>query len=304
MQNSSEKLVLYKERDLGQMMGLAANLIRRHYKHMFRTIGIMTLPLVLMASTLYYLGTASIIKNFDLALGKVPQNNYNLNILLSYIAIYLAYCAILWACVYYVKLYDEKGPENFTWNDIWAKVFKHGWKLLFSNIAIFLIIGIPMGLSFLLLFTVILAPATFIIIVGLASFTQLWTILYLYEEASLFDALDSSIKLMKKQWWKAIELLICSYLIVFGLMSLPAAIGLLIGFASGGIGLEAGLNEDTLFFVLLIQNLSMVLSFLSSFFLALSFTAFYLSNKERFNKISLQNRVAMLAENKISSTYS
>lgn len=300
MQNNTDKLIFYKERDIGQMMGLAANLIRMHYKHMFRTIGIMTLPLVLMASTLNYLASVN-----DLQRSRVDpfQSMFSMSTLFSYLAIYLAYCAILWGCVYYVKLYEEKGPENFTWNDIWAKVFKHGWQLLFTNMLVFLIIGAMSVGAILLIFTVILSPVSIILLLGLAGLSQLWTVTYLYEEAPILEALDRSFKMMKKQWWKNIGLLICSYFIVYGFVSLPGALLGLIGFGTGSLGAGMEILEST-FFLLAIQNFSTVVSFFSTFFLTFTYLAFYFSNKERLGKVTLKERVAKLAIEEIPSTYS
>lgn len=304
MNEPQPKLELYRVRDMGQMMGFAANLVRRHYKHMFKTIGLMSLPLMLMASTLYYLGTAAVWEGFDPALGQMRTNPVNMNMFLAYIAIYFTYSAILWGTVYYVKLYQEKGPENFQWNDIWAKVFAHGWWLLLSNILIFLIIGILAALSFLLVFTVILAPVSFLLFAGLIAMSQVWTVVYLYEAKGLFVAFERCLKLLKKQWFKAIALLICSYMVVSGFIMLPAFIGLIGAMMGGNIGVEEIFSQDNLWLLLLIQNLSTILSFFTTFFLSLSFTAFYLSNVERLEKVSLKARVEKLSEDSTLSSYS
>lgn len=302
MNHEQTKLELYRVRDMGQMMGFAANLVRRHWRHMFRTIGLMSLPLMLMASTFYYLGSADIWKGFDPALGQ-PANSIGMNMVFAYIALYVTYCTILWGTVYYVQLYNEKGPENFQWNDIWAKVFAHGWWLLLSNMVIFIVIGFMTALSFLLIFTVILAPVTIVIVIGLVALSQVWTVVYLFEGKGLFDALDRSFKLLKKQWFKAIALLICCYMVVSGFIMLPAFLGILGTFLGGNVGIEDVFSEENLWLILLIQNLSTILSFFTTFFLSLSFTAFYLSNVERLEKVSLKARVEDLSEESTLSSY-
>lgn len=303
MNQDQAKLELYKIRDMGQMMGFAANLVRRHWKHMFRTIGLMSLPLMLMASTFYYLGSAEVWKGFDPALGQ-PANSMGWNMVFAYIAMYITYCTILWGTVYYVQLYNEKGPENFQWNDIWAKVFAHGWWLLLTNIVIFIIIGFMAAVSFLLVFTVILIPVTIAIVIGLIALTQVWTVIYLFERKGLFDSLDRAFKLLKKQWLQAIALLICSYMVVSGFILLPAFVGLIGSLLGGNVGIEDIFSEENLWLILLIQNLSTILSFFTTFFLSLSFTAFYLSNVERLEKVSLKARVERLSEESSLSTYS
>lgn len=302
MNHEQAKLELYRVRDMGQMMGFAANLVRRHWRHMFRTIGLMSLPLMLMASTFYYLGSADIWKGFDPALGQ-PANSIGMNMIFAYIALYVTYCTILWGTVYYVQLYNEKGPENFQWNDIWAKVFAHGWWLLLSNMVIFIVIGFMTALSFLLIFTVILAPVTIVIVIGLVALSQVWTVVYLFEGKGLFDALDRSFKLLKKQWFKAIALLICCYMVVSGFIMLPAFLGILGTILGGNVGIEDVFSEENLWLILLIQNLSTILSFFTTFFLSLSFTAFYLSNVERLEKVSLKARVEDLSEESTLSSY-
>ncbi len=303
MNQDQAKLELYKIRDMGQMMGFAANLVRRHWKHMFRTIGLMSLPLMLMASTFYYLGSADVWKGFDPALGQ-PANSLGWNMVFAYIAIYITYCTLFWGTVYYVQLYNEKGPENFQWNDIWAKVFAHGWWLLLTNIVIFVIIGFMAAVSFLLVFTVILIPVTIAVVIGLVALTQVWTVIYLFERKGLFDSLDRAFKLLKKQWLQAIALLICSYMVVSGFILLPAFVGLIGTLLGGNVGIEDIFSEENLWLILLFQNLSTILSFFTTFFLSLSFTAFYLSNVERIEKVSLKARVEHLSEESPLSTYS
>ncbi|MHB1277852.1 MAG: hypothetical protein ACYC1Q_05590 [Bacteroidia bacterium] len=304
MNHEQAKLELYKVRDMGQMMGFAANLVRRHWKHMFRTIGLMSLPLMLMASTFYYLGTADGWEGYDPALGNPRGNAIGLNMIFAYIAIYITYATILWGTVYYVKLYEEKGPENFQWNDIWAKVFAHGWWLILSNIMIFILLGIAAGLSFLLVLTVILTPVTLLILLALMALSQVWTVIYLFEARGLFSALDRSFKLLQKQWFKAIALLVCSYMVVSGFVMLPAYLGLFGSLLGGNVGIEDIFSEENIWLILLIQNLSSILSFFTTFFVSLSFIAFYLSNVERLEKVSLKARVEKLSEDSTLSTYS
>lgn len=304
MNLSEPKLELYKNRDMGQMMGFAATLVRRHWKHMFRTIGMMSLPLMLMSSTLYFLGTSANLAQFDMALGRVPTNPFNSNLLLACLSIYVTYITILWGTVYYVQLYDEKGPENFTWNDIWAKVFSHGWWLLLSNLLIFLVAGLATLVSFLFVFTIILIPLVFVCWLGIFAFIQLWTIVYLFEAKNLYDALMRSFVLVKKQWLKGIALFICCYMIVYGFIMLPAMAGMVFTFVQGNMGVESMFLDENLWLILLIQNLASILGFLSTFFISLSFTSFYLTNVERLEKVSLKARIAKLSENSPLSSYS
>jgi len=58
------------------------------------------------------------------------------------------------------------------------------------------------------------------------------------------------------------------------------------------------------YFLMIYQNISTVLGFLTTFFIAMSYTGFYLTNKERNDNISLKRRVAQLAETPDLSTYS
>ncbi|MDX5319511.1 MAG: hypothetical protein LPK45_00490 [Bacteroidota bacterium] len=308
MHKEYEKLELYRNRDIGQMMGFAATLVRRHYKHMFRTIGLMSLPLVLAASTLYFLGTSRQLEVFSMIRSNPQvlqeQGLYNLNLILSYLASYFAFLSIVWGGVYYVQLYDEKGPENFQWNDIWNKVFEHGWKAIFGNIIIFFIIFTLMFLAILPAFTIILIPVTFILILGLSALTFLWEVVYLFEKKNALESLDISFKLLKKQWWKAIGLLIISYAIVYGFIAIPT-LGILIpNFIRSATGAMNPINEDTIFWILIFQNINTVVGFIASFFMVLSFTAFYLTNKERLFHVSLGRRIDQLELESETGTYS
>lgn len=294
MNPDQAKLELYKVRDIGQMMGFAANLVRRHWKHMFKTIGLMSLPLMLMASTLYYLGTSNRADVFAPASG--------INLYLAYAAIYITYCTLFWGTVYYVQLYDEKGPENFQWNDIWAKVFKHGWWLLLANLIILFLFGLLATVSSKLIFTVIFIPIALLLIFGLFAFTQLWTVIFLFEARSLVHSLDRAFKLMKDQWLRAIALLVCSLMVISGIVMMPVYISYFRIFIDG-IGYMENFLQEELWLILLFQNLFIVLLFLSTFFNSLSFTAFYLSNVERMEKKHLKQRVARLSDDSTLTSY-
>lgn len=305
MKEEKEQLELFKVRDIGQMMGLAATLIRRHYKHMFKTIGVMSIPLVLAASTFYILGSTEQMN----ALNEItrggrppsPFSTWNINTLFSFVASYLAYTSIFWGTVYYVQLYDEKGPENFQYNDLWNKVFRHGWKAIFSNLIIWIISGFALGLSILVAFLIITVPLTFILALAIMGFAFLWQIVYLYERIAVFDAMDFAMKLMKKQWWKAIALALFSIIITYGFILLPTFI-----FAAFGISeLESGQGDPSSFILMMLvfQNIATIVGYLATYFISLSFVAFFLSNKERILHVSLSRRIDKLGEDQELTAY-
>lgn len=299
------------------MMGLAATMIRRHYKHMFRTIGIMSLPLILAASTLYYLATTNMVESLQ-ANPFVRTNPlagmFGGNFLLSMLAYYMTYITILWGSVYYLKLYDEKGPENFQWNDIWNLVFRHGWKLIFSNILIFIllivfffILALIFGLfaqiaSFFAFFVFLLYPIMF----GIMAFIFIWQVTYLYEACGLFDAFAKAIALVKGQFWKSIGLLIASFVATYGILLTPLMITILFSLLEGSYGhvnplaMMGSMNIWSLIF----QNLTTVFTYISMYFISLSFMAFYLSNRERISYVSLGRKVEKLADDQEVNAYS
>jgi len=311
----NEKIELYKIRDVGQTMGFAIALIRRHYKHMFKTIGLMTIPLVLAASTLYFLGTTQQISDVQ-ALGnnqfRTPGSFINGQLILAILISFLTYIAILWGCVYYVKLYDEKGPENFTWNDIWNQVFEHGWRLIFAIMLmgiIFFIVAIILTLVMGALVSigpfmmVIILPLVFVGFIMFFILQITWMIVYLFERKPMFDAWSEARRLLSNRWWKGLAILFFSYLIIYGIFVIPSISLQLIPILRS-LGIEVPFSVNSPYFLMIYQNISTVLGFLTTFFIAMSYTGFYLTNKERNDNISLKRRVAQLAETPDLSTYS
>jgi len=311
----NEKIELYKIRDVGQTMGFATALIRRHYKHMFKTIGLMTIPLALAASTLYFLGTTQQLSDLQ-AVGsnnfRTPSSFFNGQLILSVLLSFLTYIAIFWGCVYYVKLYDEKGPENFTWNDIWNQVFEHGWRIIFAIILLgiifavvvlilSLVIGFIVALGTFMIF--IILPFIFIGVIMLSILQITWMIVYLFERKPMFDAWSEARRLLSGRWWKGLAILVFSYLIIYGIFVIPS-VALQLFPILKSLGVEVPFSLNSPYILMIYQNISTILGFLATFFIAMSYTGFYLTNKERNDNISLSRRVTNLQETPDLSTYS
>lgn len=300
--NETSKIELYQERDMGQIIAVAATIFRRHWKHMFRTIGLMSLPLFLMTSTLYFLTGNSITS------GELPNMNsfkdLSLNMLLSGLSGYLAFTVLTWSCIYYIQLYEEKGPENFDATDIWNKVFNHGWQLLLVNIIYFVLFMLAAVVLFLTFFTFILIPVSLVAFLFLYTFFFFLPVVFLMEKRGIFPSIERALSLLKKRWLKAIGILICTVTVIMGFIFTPIFFGSLLSETLGGFGFEAQDLVQNAWIVILIQNVSLIFSFVATFFLMTGFASLYYSLVESRDLHTLTQRVEQLSEETETGTYS
>ena len=304
MNPDTEKIEFYQLRDMGRVISVATHLIRKHTGHLFRTVGLMTIPLLLASSTLYFLATS---KTLDLA-----QNPESMGQTLPFLSFqylffiliaFVTYLTSVWATVYYMSLYEERGPENYDMSDIWSRVGKHGLMLIPAIIVYSIMLGLGAVLLSVIGGVLILIPFLGVLaIIGLffgmlfvLSLYQMTITVLLVEKASIFNALGRAVTLLKGNWWKSVGVVFCSYIVVIAIAYVPTLGMTIYNVVSG---LDAGGVPDPnrlRWIILVVQNIMLVLSFAGGILFHMSFTSLFYSLKEEKDRVSLTRRVQALA---------
>lgn len=288
----SQKINLHESKDVGQTISVGMKILVGNYKHVFRTMGLMVLPIYLMATTMYFLLGRDMFQLSANPTGGIAFSSFGVNFFLTILCYYLAHVSLIWGAVYYVKLYNERGPGNFEMADLWTEVFKHGWKLLYALLIVGLLTGIVSVIAFLIsAITIILIPVIYIGWIFIAAFLFFFPMVMLLEKEGISGSIDRTFKLLKGSWFKAIGILIVSYTMVMLTVIGPMMI-LNIIFAENIIQFEDG--TPNIGVLLLVQNILQIFSLFFSVIIQFSFAVFYFGCLEKLDKIGLRERIAKL----------
>lgn len=110
----------------------------------------------------------------------------------------------------FVALYRERGPNNFTIEDVWRGTKEIFWMLFWT------LFGLQVGVS------IIGALAAFVpfgqigLYIGI-TFASLYFPLRIYERRGFIQSITVSSKLIEQRWWATFGMLWLFYLLMFGL---------------------------------------------------------------------------------------
>jgi len=198
----NENIKLEKERDFGQILSTTFAFLKQEFKSLMKALMYYAGPFILMQTivSVYYQKHA-----FNL-----QANMYNgfrdfstdmiLMLLLVFIFSALGYAMFLSVTYAYIKLYKEKGKDEFELPEVWTEANKYFFKILGANILFGLIIGIG--------FVLCIIPGVYLGVSLALIFT-----LIIFENKGIGDSFSRSFQLTKIQWWYTLLLLIVVFLI-------------------------------------------------------------------------------------------
>lgn len=227
-----EAIHFKQERDFGDLFNATFSFIGQEFKLLGTAVLYFVVPFLLLsaiAGTFYSFHFQEVAQtmnhtNDPLAFFSVMSS------MLGYVGVFallsLISTTIMFGTIYsYIKLYVEKGPGNFSLNDVWMLVTKNFLRLFFGVIVAGLVIMIGFA---------------FCIIPGIYFWVAL-SILFcimMFEEKDFGTSFGRSLKLINKKWWFTFGLLLVMGIMIYILrilVSIPAmVVGLKSVFANFG----------------------------------------------------------------------
>lgn len=219
-----KEFILRKERNFGQKIEATFEFIRLTLKPLFKSMFFYTSPFVLVGMFL----VANVLTGFmslavNTSQGALGTEDEYLSLGLSMIGFgfLMIFAGTMVMSVVYgtTRIYDQQGTNDFTHKDVWNKVKKVYWPIfgsVFLYTIIFfiayLIIVIPLMLilamlSFLALPVIYILMGFFLVIMLTALATQV------HEGKSLGNAMSQAFRLLKRNWWSSLGILIVLMLI-------------------------------------------------------------------------------------------
>lgn len=116
----------------------------------------------------------------------------------------------------YIKLYIEKGKDNFSLHDIWSEIKKHFFPVLGTSIVTGLIIIVGLALCFI--------PGIYLGV----SLSLIYMAL-IFERKGFGNAFSRSFQLTGKKWWLTFGLVIVTYLMIYIISMIFSIPGMLLG---------------------------------------------------------------------------
>ena len=197
------------ERDFGQIFNDTFAFLKQEYKRLGKVLLFYVVPLLAITSIfstiIQYRNLTGI---FSQGTGNMFRNNlamYLISLLITVVA-----QTILAGGIYgYISLYVDKGRDGFSLGDVWDKITKFFWPIIFTNIVV--------GL-------VVIAGTVFFIVPGIYLAVSLSLIIFIvmHEQDSLGYSFSRSFELTRIQWWWTFLLIIVVYVLVIILIYILA----------------------------------------------------------------------------------
>ncbi len=219
-----KEFILRKERSFGQKIEATFEFIRLTIKPLFKSMFFYTSPFVLVGMFLISNVLSGLMAmSINAGQGALGTETDYLELGLSFIgfAFLMIFAGSMVMSVVYAttRVYDQLGNIDFTHKEVWAKVKKIYWPIfgsvfLYSIIFLvaYIIIVIPLAFlmaifSFLILPIVYILIGFFLVIMLTALSTQI------HEGKSLGNGMSQAFRLLKRNWWPALGLLIVLMLV-------------------------------------------------------------------------------------------
>jgi hypothetical protein len=217
-----------QQRDFGEVFNATFAFIGQEFKPLGKALLYYVLPILIIAAFLSVLvsigqqkylhsfqaGSADITANPFAAMGSTLKYS-----LLSMLVYLLAFSALRCTIYGYIKVYVEKGKDQFTTEDIWSEIKKFILPVLGTSIVIGLLIGV--GFVFCIIPGIWLGISLSAIYIAM-----------IYEGKGMGDAFNRSFNLTKQDWWTTLGIIFVSYIIVYILSIIMAVPAVLMGLKS------------------------------------------------------------------------
>lgn len=198
-----------QERDFGEIFSAVFNFIGQEFKQLMLAILVYVGPLLLVGGALLWIFFMNF-QNTFLSLSENPEDftnpfslmgNFFLIMIIIVLIGMLAVTMLRSTVLAYIKLYVEKGKNNFTISDIGGQIMNYYFPLLGIMIVVTLFTGIAMMFCIL--------PGIY---VGVS--LSIIYMIYVFEKIGFGDAFSRSFKLIGKKWWLTLGLIIVAGLMI------------------------------------------------------------------------------------------
>ena len=282
-----------QERDFGDLFNATFSFIGNEIKRLGTAILYFAVPLMLLGAILSVFFSMQQQQNIQsMPMGssdphdlmnfyaRIFNGYYFLNILVSIAIFGILSCVILG----YIKLYVNKGKDNFTLSEVWDEVVRYFIPVVVASVITVLLTSI--GAIFCLVPGIYLG-------VSLSLFVPLLVI----EGKSIDKAFSRSFKLVKPKFWMTLAALIVIGLIVYimsGILSLPAVVlGLKPLFSSLSDGSDVNFEFGTAFYI--VSGISSLLTYVVYSIPTVLVAFLYYSLVETYEKPSLLSEIEQIS---------
>ena len=239
---NQEKINLQQARDFGETFSVSVKLIRQNFKIFFQCLILLAGPFILMSSVAgaFYQSGALSFTTSGMSNPMDILQQFGWTYLIFIIATIIANLVMLGTVYSFMITYQEKGPGNFTVNDVGQKLIQSIGNILLIFIAIFfisviviaIVVGIVMAIGIAVPALGILLGLLILIgllLVGPPIFWQ-FSVVYLVnmkEDKTVSESFGKTRQVMKDNFWWTWVIVVCGS-IAIGIMgfvfALPQAI--------------------------------------------------------------------------------
>lgn len=227
-QNKKDEIVDFvKERYFGELIGAPFYFIKQEFKPFARTlirfagpwVAVALLGMTLLSNTLYQ----AFDSNID------PSRSFVIYLLVLGFFLMIGFLAALVTTHSYVTLYVRNGKDNFTIEDVGDLVKRNVVKIFFAGILVYLMVVAGFFIFYL--------PGIY-----LAVALTFFSIIIVYEDASIGKSISRSFKVVKGHWWLTLGVTIVFSMIIASvsyIFIIPIYV-VIIAAAIGGTTIGAG----------------------------------------------------------------
>lgn len=201
---NTERIIFDKSRDFGEIIGDTFTFIKQNYKSLLKYILIFVGPFMLISAVAaaYYQSHVlnQAVFEYKLSYEKFLEDFF---LSLSVIAIssIISFTILIQTVLNYIKLYNEKGPENIETEEL-GRLIASGF---IKTFACSFLLGIILAVGFIMCFL----PGIYLAV----SLSMFFSIMIL-ESASFSNSFSKSFKLVHNSWWGTFLLILVIYLMV------------------------------------------------------------------------------------------
>jgi hypothetical protein len=290
-----DQIPFKQERDFGEVFNATFSFIQQEYKKLGVAMLYFVLPALLLASILMVLVNIEQQKMIEGISGGDPtllDSNAPLfgNLFWYYGFIMLCYVfafTVEKCTVYgYIKLYIEKGKNNFSINDVWGEIKKYFFPVLGTSIVVALITIIGFMLCFI--------PGIYLGV----SLSLIYTAL-IFERKGFGNAFSRSFQLTGKKWWLTFGLVIITYLMIIIISMIFSVPGMLLGLKPLLTNMGSPGQIDTISFstgYYILNSLTLLLTYFLYVIPPFIMAFHYFSLVEHVDKPSLEDRIGQIGK--------
>lgn len=214
-----------QERDFGEIFNATFAFIGQEIKLLGQAMLFFVVPALLIASLFMVLMGMEQQKIMGGMYDGDPSSIANPFSMLGDMFFYIMIAMLIYAIAFtmlkctiygYIKLYIEKGKDEFELNDIWNEIKRNFFPVLGTSIVVGLVVSV--GFIFCLI------PGIYF---GIS--LSLIYIILIFEGEGFGNAFSRSFEVVKQKWWLTFGLIIVAYLMIYMMSMLISIPGMIVG---------------------------------------------------------------------------